>query len=306
MALGLISHETHEVWSSLSVLSGSLPQRRTIKNTACFNGIGVHSGDSVRMRIDPAKAGEGIVFAYEGTCIKAHYDVVRITPMATTLVHPNGLTIYTIEHVMAAFYGCGITDALVTLEGAPEVPIMDGSAILFLDAFSQNIALDQMFSAIEIIETVEVRKGDAIARFSPLSGRRFSFSYDEKSPFYIYTKGEIATFDCCEDKDQFANLIAPARTFGFFEDGQRLHAMGLARGASLNNTVVLHNQTVMNQDGLRMPNEMLQHKLLDAMGDIFLWGGLIYGHFEGVNTGHALNNTLLHSLAKNPSCWNKI
>lgn len=280
-----------------------LPSRRTLRHTSVFEGVGVHSGENVRMTLKASAAGSGIVFQYEGVSMPAVYNTVRITPMATTLVHSSGLTIHTIEHVMAALYGCGITDALITLEGGPEVPIMDGSAAPFLKACKGAVDLRQPCNAIAILQPIEVSKGSALARFSPSVSRRFSFAYDASSPFHAYTHGQTATFDWAEDGDRFDSLVAPARTFGFFEDGQRLQAMGLARGASLNNTVVLHDHAIMNQDGLRMPNEMLQHKLLDAMGDIALWGGLIYGHFEGINTGHALNNALLHALADNPDAW---
>jgi UDP-3-O-[3-hydroxymyristoyl] N-acetylglucosamine deacetylase len=294
-----------DAWKLVASVS-ELPKRRSLRYVSHFEGVGVHSGGESRMTLQASEFGSGIVFVYQGVRLPARYDTVQVTPMATTLTHESGLTIHTIEHVMAALYGCGITDALITLEGEAEVPIMDGSAAPFLQTCQDWVEGDVSASAIRILQPIEVRKGHAVARFTPSLSRRFSFTYDENSPFYAYTKGQTATFDYDEDALEFSSLVAPARTFGFFEDGQRLQAMGLARGASLNNTVVLHNQSVMNQDGLRMPNEMLQHKLLDAMGDVALWGSLIYGHFEGINAGHALNNALLHELARNPEAWQVI
>lgn len=283
-----------------------LPKRRSLRYTSVFEGVGVHSGGEVCMSLQPAAFGTGIVFQYKGVNLPARYSSVHVSPMATILTHESGIAIHTIEHVMAALYGYGITDVLISLEGEPEVPIMDGSAAPFLKACQSWVEEQVCSPAIRILHPVEVRKGHAVARFTPSVSRQFSFSYDENSPFFAYTKGQTATFDMDDQADQFASFVAPARTFGLFEDAQRLQAMGLAKGASLNNTVVLHNNSVMNQNGLRLPNEMLQHKLLDAMGDIALWGGLIYGHFEGINTGHALNNALLHELAKSPESWQNI
>lgn len=291
-----------DVWmAAISALA--LPQRRSLRCASYFEGVGVHSGGESRMTLQANKFGAGIVFAYKGVHIPARYDAVQMTPMATTLTHESGLAIHTIEHVMAALYGCGITDALICLEGEAEVPIMDGSAAPFLHACQDWVEDVSPASAIRILQPIEVRKGHAVARLTPSTSRRFSFTFDENSLYHAYTQGQMATFDCDDTDNQFASYVAPARTFGLFEDAQRLRAMGLARGATLSNTVVLHNQSIMNQDGLRMPNEMLQHKLLDAMGDIALWGSLIYGHFEGINAGHALNNCLLHELAKNHEAW---
>ena len=283
-----------------------LPRRRTLKNQSTFKGVGVHSGDSATIHISPAPFGSGITFICNNTRIKADYNVVNITPMATSLVHENGTKIHTIEHLMAAFYGCGITDATVTLIDGQEIPIMDGSSEPFIEACSAWEESSISCNAIEIIAPIEVEKGNSYARFTPSLTRSFSFTYNPDSSFHAYTKGQTATFECSGNILDFKKFIAPARTFGFFEDGQKLQAMGLAQGASLQNTVVLHNNTVMNEEGLRMPNEMLQHKLLDAMGDIALWGGLIYGHFEGINSGHALNNALLKKLATQSECWRNI
>lgn len=265
----------------------------------------MHGATQTSVCVKPASAGTGIVFVRidvpENNKIVARFYNVVSTTMCTTLSNAEGVKVSTVEHLCAAFFAHQITDVMVEISG-PEMPILDGSSDLFhqlmLDA---GIAeLNAPYKTIEILEPVRVTQGIATAAFLPSMTRSFRFMFDAHSPFYAYTKGAHMDFNLEEDSFE---VLCKARTFGLYEDAQKLLSAGLARGASLENTVILKEGQVMNESGLRYTDELLRHKVLDALGDIALSGFHIIGAFEGINSGHGLNNQLLHTLAATPDAW---
>lgn len=279
--------------------------QKTLENSVSCTGIGVHSGKAATLTLHPAKVGSGYVFvrtdmAEQVKYIPARWDMVTDTAMCTRITNEHGVSVSTIEHVMAALAGCGIHNALIEVDG-PEVPIMDGSSALFVDLIHQASVHLQRKSMrrIKILKTLEVQSGNAIARLQP--------SYEPQLTMQFNANGRLSeqlwSLTYYPDHDHFGELISSARTFGFYEDAQHLWAKGLAQGASLENTVVIKDGKVMNEEGLRYSDEFVRHKMLDAIGDLSLAGAPILGHFHGINSGHSLNNQLLRALFADTSAW---
>lgn len=287
--------------------------QKTLAQPITCEGEGVHNGKSVRMTINPAAAGSGIVF--ERTDVKdknnkvpALWDGVRITPLCTQILNADGVEVRTIEHLMAALFASGVDNAHITISGA-EVPIMDGSSLPFLhliatvgvvDCTVNNAAAAREF--IKIIKPIEVKHGDAVARLSPAPSPRFSVTV-------AYPQHNVEKQSCHFDFEDghFIKDIASARTFGFKTDLEYLHAKGLALGGTFSNAILINEQgKIMNPGGYRFPNELARHKLLDAVGDLALAGGIILGHMESSRSGHTLNNALLRALFADPSAYTKI
>ena len=289
-------------------LSPSLPRQKTFVAPFLCSGIGVHSATQVTLNIIPAEPNHGIQFLRIDqpdviARIPAHFKNVVSTIMSTTLANEHGLKVSTVEHLLSAFAGVGITNAVIEIDG-PELPIMDGSSRPYLERIKAVGIQGQEapVRAIEILKPIQIQEGNALAELIPHQGRLISFTWDENSPFYKVINGEHSlTFDM--NLNDYAEIIAPSRTFGFYEDGQKLIAAGLAKGASLENTLVFRDEKLMNEEGLRSPDEIIRHKILDAIGDLALSGVVIYGHFKGINSGHGLNNKLLHTLFQTPEAW---
>ena len=287
-----------------SVLS-RVEYQQTINHVVICAGVGVHTGVRAKMVIHPAEIGTGICFRRtdlaDSGLIEARGDQVTEVQLGTTLSNETGASVATVEHFLAACAGMGIDNLLVEIDG-PEVPIMDGSAALFCELFLKS-GLKQQTSLrrrIRILETVEVRDGVKWARLNPHHDNVLSL----KAKIEFKSKA-IGTQQMSMRlaPGQFARDIAFARTFGFANDFETLKAMGLARGASLDNAVAIEGDTVVNPEGLRSNDEFIRHKLLDAVGDLMLAGAPIAGAYEAHHPGHAMNNRLVRALLEQAETW---
>lgn len=279
-------------------------QQTTLATSTACSGIGLHSGAKVTMRITPAPMDTGIVFIRTdlvngARTIPARWDHVVDTKLCTVVGNDHGARVSTIEHLMSALYASGIDNAFIEIDGA-EVPVMDGSAddFMFLLAMAGTSTQNAPRKVIEVLDVVEVKRGEHYVRLSPAMNASFNceISFD-RAPI----KRQRYSLDL--SASSFKSEISRARTFGFFEEVEAMRSMGLARGGSLDNAVVIKGDKVMNSDGLRYTDEFVRHKLLDAVGDIALAGGLVLGQFDGYGSGHALNNQLLRALFANPKAW---
>lgn len=282
----------------------------TLLNRIGCSGIGLHSGQPARITIYPAAAGHGIVFRRtdlrgraglgdQDISVKAHYANVSSTQLGSTLRNEAGATVATVEHLMSAFSGCGIDNALIDVDG-PELPVLDGSSAPFtilLDCAGLS-TLPAPRRYIRMLKTVSVEEDGKQATLSPYNGFAVNFEIDFACPAigrqsYAYAAGP----------EVYKQDIAPARTFGFLQEVEHLKSLGLARGGSLRNAVVLDDNGVLNEEGLRFEDEFVRHKILDAIGDLYLAGAPILGRFDGARAGHGLNNKLLRALFANPHAW---
>jgi UDP-3-O-[3-hydroxymyristoyl] N-acetylglucosamine deacetylase len=280
---------------------GVVPQK-TIKAAMPCRGVGVHSGARVAMVLHPAPSDSGIVFRRSdrsGACIAAHWRNVQESPLCTTLTNWEGISVATVEHLLAAFAGAEIDNAVVELDG-PEVPVMDGSAepFLFLIERAGIVEQDVPRRAIKVLKPVRVADEDCAAALEPDVG--FSVSFEIDFSDQLVRRQDITL---SIDAESFKADLARARTFGFLEEVERLRAAGLARGGSLDNAVVVGDGKVLNVGGLRYADEFVRHKVLDAVGDLYLAGGPIVGHFRGVRSGHATNRRLLEALFADRTAW---
>ncbi|MBY0427590.1 MAG: UDP-3-O-acyl-N-acetylglucosamine deacetylase [Alphaproteobacteria bacterium] len=296
--------------ASSPVLSAT---QKTLAQPLSCEGEGVHNGKSVRVTINPAPANTGIIF--ERTDVKdknnkipALWNGVRVTPLCTQILNADGIEVRTIEHLMAALFASGIDNAHITIGGA-EVPIMDGSSLPFLHLIAGVGVVDcaatdgsNKREFIKIIKPVEAKHGDAYARLLPAPSPRYSVTV----AYPQHNVGEQhAAFDF--EDGHFIKDVASARTFGFKTDLEYLHAKGLALGGNFSNAILINEQgKIMNPGGYRSPNELARHKLLDAIGDMALAGGIILGHMESSRSGHTLNNALLRALFADPSSYRKV
>ncbi|HEV3009803.1 MAG TPA: UDP-3-O-acyl-N-acetylglucosamine deacetylase [Burkholderiales bacterium] len=269
-------------------------KQRTLKTLIRASGVGLHTGQKVRMALRPAPPDTGIVFRRvdlpSPVDIPARADLVGEARLASTLIK-DGVKIHTVEHLMSALSGLGIDNAYVDLD-APELPIMDGSASPFV-LLLQQAGLEEQAAPkrfLRVKRTVEVKDGDKWARLEPHEGFRLSFSIEFRHPV-IERSTQSVTVDFAETS--YLKEIARARTFGFMHEVEDLKDRGFAVGGSLENAVVLDDQGVLNSEGLRFADEFIRHKLLDAIGDLYLLGRPLLGAFTAHKSGHALNNRLV-------------
>ena len=231
--------------------------------------------------------------------IPARWDTVVDTRLCTVIGNEQGARVGTVEHLMSALFACGVDNLIIEID-SDEVPVMDGSADPFMFLIQMAGMAEQKTHrpAIEILTPVEVQHNGKWARLSPAIEPRFSFEID-------FPQAAIGrqSYSFALSQDTFRNEISRARTFGFFEEAEQLRKVGLARGGSLDNAVVIKDAQIMNADGLRYADEFVRHKLLDAVGDLSLAGATIIGHFEAYCSGHAMNNRLLHALFADTSAW---
>lgn len=273
--------------------------QHTLKQTAVFTGKGLHNGAPVTMIVRPADANHGIVFVRTdvenvNNIIPAKWNNVEISQLCTLLKNDAGISVSTIEHVMAAFSGMGIDNAVVELT-AGEVPIMDGSAMPFINEFEKLgvLAQDKPRKAIRILKPVEVRDDNGrVARFEPDVSSVFEFSIDFESKA---VGKQSYVFELMDALD-FKNEIADCRTFTQLKEVETLMQMGLIKGGGLDNAVVVDKDTVLNPEGMRRADEPVRHKILDAIGDVYLVGCPIIGRFVCERGGHALTNQLLRKM----------
>ena len=278
--------------------------QRTVKTTVRCQGVGLHTGATVTMTISPAEPNTGIVFlrtdlSGPAAVIQARWDNVVDTRLCTVVGNAQGTTVGTVEHLMSALAGCGVDNALVALDNI-EVPIMDGSAAPFVEAIERvgTVAQNAPRRVIRILKPVTVTDGAKSATFTPDDVTTYSFEIDFDNAVIAQQSHEVEL-----DGESFKDEISRARTFGFLHEVEGLRKMGLARGGSLDNAVVISGDTVLNEGGLRFDDEFVRHKILDAVGDLYLAGAPIAGHFHGVRSGHALNNQLLRALFADHSAW---
>ncbi|MGN8160319.1 UDP-3-O-acyl-N-acetylglucosamine deacetylase [Salinisphaera sp. RV14] len=283
-------------------------RQRTLRNPIRATGVGLHTGRKVYMTLRPAEANQGIVFRRSdldpAVDVTASAFAVGDTTLATTLVNGDGVRIKTVEHLLSAMAGLGIDNAIVELS-ADELPIMDGSAgpFVFLIQSAGIQELDAAKRFIRVKRPVEVTDGDKWARFDPFDGFKVSFAIDFDHPAFA-EETQSATVDF--STTSFVREVSRARTFGFMRDIEYLRSNNLARGGSMDNAVVLDDYRVLNADGLRYDNEFVRHKILDAIGDLYLLGRGLIGSYSGYKSGHGLNNKLVRALLEQEHAWEVI
>lgn len=288
-----------------SPLQPEVQFQQTLKAAIHCTGIGLHSGERVTMTLMPATVDSGLRLIRSdkrgaAAIIPARWDHVVDTRMCTVLGNDAGVTVGTVEHLLAALAGMGVDNAEIHLDG-PEIPIMDGSAapFVFLLECAGLVEQDEPRRAIRLLRTVSVALPD---------GRSASLSPAEDSVFDVSIAFDSAAIASQEARfhltdGAFKDEISRARTFGFRHEVEQMQQMGLARGGSLENAIVIDGDQVLNPDGLRYRDEFVRHKILDSVGDLYLAGGPVLGRFRGVRSGHALNNQLLRTLFADPLAW---
>lgn len=281
--------------------------QKTLEKNVQTSGIGLHSGAKVTLVLRPAPADHGIVFIRTDITdrdnrIPATYDRVVDTRLCTVIANEAGASVGTIEHLMSALRGCGVDNAVIEIDG-PEVPIMDGSSTPFVEMID-DVGLriqPQPRRAIQVLKEIEVRDGDKVVRLSPANGFVFGGSIEYNHPMIGLQSHQTKLVN-----GNYRHDIASCRTFGFASEVEYMRKNGLALGGSLDNAIVLTESSVMNEDGLRFADEFIRHKLLDAIGDLYLAGGPILGAYDGFKGGHALNNQLLRKLFATPGAWARV
>ncbi|MBU6474511.1 MAG: UDP-3-O-acyl-N-acetylglucosamine deacetylase [Alphaproteobacteria bacterium] len=279
-------------------------RQHTLKAPVTISGIGVHSGAQATMTLKPAPASSGISFIRTDitdrpNAVPAQWDRVTDTQLCTVLSNGHGVSVSTVEHLLSAFAALGVDNATVEING-PEIPIMDGSAIQFLEKIN-IVGLSRQSAprrALRVKKTVSCKDGDKETFLSPADGAYFGMEIDFTSPLIGCQK---YTHELTESR--YRSDIAPARTFGFLKEVEHLKKLGLARGGSLENAIVIDGDKVLNPEGLRFRNEFVRHKILDAIGDIYLAGAPLIGHYHGVRAGHAMNNKILRALFAQPDTF---
>lgn len=281
--------------------------QNTLKTIAVFQGLGLHSGMPVRMTVKPAPVNHGVVFVRSDvdardSAIPANWDHVVPSRLCTLVANAANVSVSTIEHAMAALAGCAIHNALIEIDG-PEVPILDGSALSFVEGFlAAGIeAQDAPILAIRVLRTVEVRDGDALARLEPaeLLEIDFQIDFDEAAIGRQTKRLNLAN-------GAFVRELSDSRTFCRQIDVDAMRANGLALGGTLENAVVFQGDRVLSPGGLRHSDEPVRHKMLDALGDLFLAGAPILGRYTGIRAGHALTNRLLRALFSQSDAWERV
>jgi UDP-3-O-[3-hydroxymyristoyl] N-acetylglucosamine deacetylase len=282
-------------------------KQRTLKNVIRATGVGLHTGEKVYLTLRPAPSDTGIIFRRidlpEPVEIRACPENVSDTRLSTTLEY-NGARVSTVEHLMSAFAGLGIDNAFVDLTAA-EVPIMDGSAGPFVFLVQSAGIAEQSAPKrfMRIKKKIRLEEGDKWACFEPFEGFKVSFAIEFNHPtFRNSTQNASVDFSTTS----FVREVSRARTFGFMGDLEALRAAGLARGGGLDNAIVLDEYRILNDDGLRYEDEFVKHKVLDAIGDLYLLGHPLIGAFSAHKSGHSLNNRLLRELVMNQEAWELI
>ncbi len=279
----------------------------TLRSKVAFQGVGLHSGKSVRMVIKPASANYGIWFrrtdiAKGDALIPARWDAVQDARLCTLIANASGASVSTIEHVMAALAGCAVHNALVEIDG-PEVPILDGSAVSFVREFLAVGVIEQIepVRAVRILRPIEVRQGEAVARLEPADMLEIDFSI-------AFSDAAIGaqSLQLNMSNGAFVRELSASRTFCRKQDVDHMREMGLALGGTLENAVVVAGAQILSPGGLRQSDEPVRHKMLDALGDLALAGAPILGRYVGVRAGHALTNRLLRALFAAPSAFDMV
>jgi UDP-3-O-[3-hydroxymyristoyl] N-acetylglucosamine deacetylase len=281
-----------------------MQKQRTLKHSVKAMGVGLHTGRQIHLTLSPAPADTGIVFRRVDlnpqVSILAHPNSVGDTQLATTLVQ-NGVRIGTVEHLLSAFSGFGIDNVFVDVD-AEEIPIMDGSAGIFVFLIESAGIKEQTAPKrfILIKKSVAVQSGDKKARFEPFSGSKFSLEVDFSHPAIQGTRQSISIH---VSRTSYIKEVSRARTFGFLSEIDHLKANNFALGGSLDNAMVFDHEKLINEGGFRYKDEVVRHKLLDAIGDVYVLGCTVIGEYLSYKSGHTLNNELLRALLMDPSAW---
>lgn len=286
-------------------------KQRTLKTVTRAVGVGLHSGQRVELTLRPAPPDHGIVFRRvdlpRPVDIPVRATSVSDTRMASTLAQGD-VRVLTVEHLMSACSGLGLDNLLIDIT-AEEVPILDGSAASFVYLLQSAGVVNQDAPRrfVRVLKPIEIREGEGRnlkwARLDPYHGYKLTFAIDFDHPA-VDSTGQCVTFDL--GSGRYAREIARARTFGFARDVEMLRAAGLARGGGLDNAIVMDDEKVLNADGLRYGDEFAKHKMLDAMGDLYVLGKPLLAHYSAFRSGHGLNNQLLHALLKQPDAWDEV
>lgn len=290
-----------------SSVNGDAVRQRTLRGEAQCSGVGVHSGETMTLRLLPAEPDSGIVFVRTdlkngARSIQARWDNVIDTRLCTVIGNDHGGHVSTVEHLMAALSAKGVDNVVVEVDG-PEVPVMDGSSdsFIFLIEMAGVVEQDALRDEIIVLKPIEVIDGDKYAALLPAEEASFciDISFEDK------LIGD-QHLDLTLSEEAFKSELSRARTFGFFKDVEKMQELGLMRGGSLDNAVVIKDSKVLNEGGLRFKDEFVRHKTLDAVGDIAMAGAPIRGRYVGRRPGHEMNNKILHALFADPSNWTKV
>jgi UDP-3-O-[3-hydroxymyristoyl] N-acetylglucosamine deacetylase len=278
--------------------------QRSIKNKVSAVGVGLHSGQKIRIELKPAKEDSGIIF--KRTDIKVPIEI-KVEPQAvketrlSSTIGKGKFKISTVEHLMSALSASGVDNILIEVDGS-EIPIMDGSSISFVYLIKSAVVCEQKkykkFAVIK--DEIKVEDGEKFAKFEPFNGFLVDFTIDFPHPAF---KEENSRVEIDFFKDSYVNNISRARTFGFMQEVEYLRSNGLARGGSLDNAIVLDEYKILNDEGLRYSDEFVRHKILDAIGDLYMIGMPIIGKFVAYKSGHELNNKLLRLMLKQKTKW---
>ncbi|MEY3746177.1 MAG: UDP-3-O-acyl N-acetylglucosamine deacetylase [Pseudomonadota bacterium] len=279
-------------------------RQRTIQKSVHTSGVGLHNGEKVTITLKPAEVDQGIVFRRvdqkKSNEIKVSPDAVKDTKMCSAIGQDTS-RVATVEHLMSALSATGIDNIIIELNGS-EVPIMDGSSIPFIYLL-QTAKIKEQDAAKKFVlinDVIEVKDKDKWARFEPYDGFKVDFTIDFPHPVFDASTNKVA-LDFYDES--YITEISRARTFGFMQEVEYLRSNGLARGGSLDNAIVLDEYKIINKDGLRYNDEFVRHKILDAVGDLYMLGYSIIGNFKAYKSGHELNNKLLLALLANKKCW---
>ncbi|MDO4694076.1 MAG: UDP-3-O-acyl-N-acetylglucosamine deacetylase [Eikenella sp.] len=280
-------------------------QQRTLAKPVSVTGVGLHSGERVALTLYPAEENSGIAFrrkdlsGKQGEVIALNPYLINDTRLSSTVVTDQGVRVGTIEHIMSALAAYGIDNVLIELN-APEIPIMDGSSLPFIYLLQNAGIVSQKAEKrfLRILKPVEVKESGKWVRFLPYDGFKLSLTIEFDHPVFNRSN---PTFEIDFAGASYIDEIARARTFGFMQEVEMMRAHGLGLGGNLNNAVVIDDDDVLNPEGLRYPDEFVRHKILDAIGDLYIVGAPIIGAFEGHKSGHAVNNALLRAVLADES-----
>lgn len=282
-------------------------KQRTLAQPVSVTGVGLHSGERVALTLNPAPDNYGIAFrrtdlsGAQGEIVKLNPYLINDTRLSSTVINEHGTRVGTIEHIMSALAAYGVDNVLIELN-APEIPIMDGSSLPFIYLLQDAGIVEQDAEKrfIRMLKEVEVREAGKWVKFSPYPGFKAALTIEFDHPVF---NSSPPTFEIDFAKQSYVEEIARARTFGFMQEVEMMRAHGLGLGGNLSNAIVIDDTDVLNPDGLRYPDEFVRHKILDAIGDLYIVGHPIIGAFQGYKSGHAINNALLRAILADESSY---
>ncbi|MDK4679387.1 UDP-3-O-acyl-N-acetylglucosamine deacetylase [Kingella negevensis] len=282
-------------------------KQRTLKQTVTATGVGLHSGERVKLTLHPAAENTGIQFrrsdlsGEQGEIVSLTPYLINDTRLSSTIVTENGIRVGTIEHIMSALAAYGVDNVLIELN-APEIPIMDGSSLpfIFLLQDAEIVEQNEPKRFLRILKEIEIKEPNKWVKFTPYDGFKVSLTIEFDHPVF---NRSAPTFEIDFAGKSYVEEIARARTFGFMQEVELMRAHNLGLGGNLSNAIVIDDVDVLNPEGLRYPDEFVRHKILDAIGDLYIMGHPIIGAFQGYKSGHAINNALLRAVLADESAY---